>query len=308
MEFVLKSHSFSSAEKFIQELAWRDHWQMRWMHLNIDKDIRQVQEPVSNRELSESIIDHHTGISAIDKAIDELYETGYMHNHMRMYVAALACNVARSHWKTPAKWMYFHLLDADWGSNALSWQWVAGTNSNKKYYANQENINKYFHTKQNNTFLDTSYNELVNMEVPDVLKNTSLPLLQTSLPESDHLEMDEGEKVFIYNFYNLDPQWRTSEEGVRILLLEPSIFEKYPICKRSIQFCLALSKNIAGIKVVTMEFEELRRKYPSAVFHYKEHPLNTYEGIEDQRDWMFDVQGDFSSFFKFWKQAKKSLK
>ena len=50
--------------------------------------------------------------------------------------------------------MYYHLLDGDWASNALSWQWVAGSNANKKYYANQDNINKYFNSSQKQTFLD----------------------------------------------------------------------------------------------------------------------------------------------------------
>mgnify|MGYP006195700273 CR=1 FL=1 len=60
-----------------------------------------------------------------------------------MYLAAMVCNNAKSHWLTPARWMYYHLLDGDLASNALSWQWVAGTFSHKKYIANQQNINKY---------------------------------------------------------------------------------------------------------------------------------------------------------------------
>ena len=42
-----------------------------------------------------------------------------------------------------ANWMYFYLLDGDLASNSLSWQWICGANSNKKYIANQDNINKY---------------------------------------------------------------------------------------------------------------------------------------------------------------------
>ena len=87
-----------------------------------------------------------------------------MHNHLRMYTAAICCNIGQYHWLQPAKWMYYHLLDGDWGSNALSWQWVAGTNSHKKYIANQENINKYCFTKDENTFLDKSYAELSAFE------------------------------------------------------------------------------------------------------------------------------------------------
>ena len=133
-------------EKLVQELAWRDYWQNTWIAKGdgINEDLKHAQDPVSNHGISDAIVDHRTGINAIDDAIGDLFKTGYMHNHMRMYVASVACNVAQSHWLTPARWMYYHLLDGDWASNALSWQWVAGSNANKKYYANQDNINKYF--------------------------------------------------------------------------------------------------------------------------------------------------------------------
>ena len=71
-----------------------------------------------------------------------------------MYIASIVCNIAKSHWKLPSKWFYYYLLDGDLASNNLSWQWVCGANSSKKYYANQENINKFCFTKQKNTFLD----------------------------------------------------------------------------------------------------------------------------------------------------------
>ena len=77
--------------------------------------------------------------------------------------------LAQSHWKEPAKWMYYHLLDADWASNNLSWQWVAGTNAHKKYIANQTTlINIVLQIK--NTFLDVSYEELARLETPEILK------------------------------------------------------------------------------------------------------------------------------------------
>ena len=141
-------------EKFVQELAWRDYWQRVWQQHDIDEDIRQPQDSISHFEMPKAIIDGQTGIEVVDSAIKELYDTGYMHNHMRMYVASIVCNVGQCYWSEGAKWMYAHLKDADWGSNALSWQWVAGSNSAKKYYANQENINKYFNSQQRGTFLD----------------------------------------------------------------------------------------------------------------------------------------------------------
>jgi deoxyribodipyrimidine photo-lyase len=112
-------------EKFIQELAWRDYWQLIWLHKfdEINSDLKHPQSQVENYGISQAIISAQTGIEGVDIGISQLYETGYMHNHVRMYVASIACNIARSHWFVPAQWMYYHLLDADWASNALSWQW-----------------------------------------------------------------------------------------------------------------------------------------------------------------------------------------
>ena len=155
LESVLKKgYKVSQIESFVKELCWRDYFQRVWQHQGnaINNDLRQPQEGVRHHQVPASLIGGATGIEAVDTAIGELYRTGYMHNHVRMYTAALACNIGGSHWLEPARWMYYHLLDADWASNALSWQWVAGSFSNKKYFANQNNINKYFNSFQKNTF------------------------------------------------------------------------------------------------------------------------------------------------------------
>ena len=87
-----------SIEKFIQELAWRDYWQQIWIHKGdeIDTDLRHVQEPVHHYKMPKKIQNADTGIHAIDEAINELYTTGYMHNHNRMYLAGITCNVGLS--------------------------------------------------------------------------------------------------------------------------------------------------------------------------------------------------------------------
>lgn len=291
--------------KFVQELAWRDYWQQVWLHKNINTDLKQLQLRVSNHQISKAIIGANTGIEAIDNGIQDLYNTGYMHNHLRMYVAAMACNVAGSHWKTPAEWLYYHLLDADWASNALSWQWVAGANANKKYVANQENINNFCDTNQWGTFLDIPYEAFWNMTVPEELKELEAPDLKVKFPECDPLNMDK-EATCIYNFYNMDPTWRQDIEANRILLLESSIFEKHPISPKSMQFLLDLSGNIPNMQVFVGEFEALSILCKGEIY-YKEHPLNVYNGIEDSRDWMFDVKGYYPSFFGFWKKCKKEL-
>ncbi len=297
---------------FLKELAWRDYFQMGWIHFKekINEDIKQTQTPVSNHETPENIVLANTGITAIDTSIENLYETGYMHNHMRMYVSSVCCNIGKSHWLNPAQWMYYHLLDADWASNALSWQWVAGSFSNKKYYANQENINKYFYTDQSKSFLDKEYDELYQSEIPEQLKTTSLFKAETNLPPHECLNVESQLPVYIYNFYNLDPEWDKHVKANRVLLLEPSFFEKYPVCDNTIKFITELSKNIKGLEIYVGEFDELFGKYIDNTFHYKEHPANQhYKGIEHKRDWMFsEVTGYYPSFFNYWKKCEKYLK
>lgn len=301
---------FSSIEKFIRELAWRDYWQQVWRAKGeaINGDLKHRQQDVLHDRLPLALENASTGIEAIDNAIGELYQTGYMHNHMRMYVASVACNIGKSHWRVPALWMYYHLLDGDWASNALSWQWVAGSNANKKYLANQENINRYFHSEQKHTFLDCSYEELATMQAPAVLQQTCVPSRTTDLPSGQTIELQPGLPTLVYNYYNLDPEWRKEQEANRILLLEPSVFRQYPVAPKNIAFILRLAKNIPGIQLYCAEFDALQQLTPEETIVYKEHPLNRhYRGHEDPRDWMFGVKGYFPSFFKFWKHCKKEI-
>jgi deoxyribodipyrimidine photo-lyase len=293
-------------EKFIQELAWRDYWQLIWQNKDIDLDIKHLQTDVIQDGISECIVEAKTNIEALDASIKELYKTGYMHNHLRMYVASLATNIAKSQWKVPAQWMYYNLLDGDWASNALSWQWVCGANSNKKYIANQENINRYTYSAQSASFLDTSYENIMKMDPPSHLSKMSEEMRKTLLPVSDKLTIEEGKAVCIYNYYNLDPVWRKDLDSYRILLIEPSVFEKYPIGQKSMDFMISLSKNIKGIQLFVGEFEDL--PLASSEVYFKEHPLNSkYKGTEDSRDWLSSVKGYHSSFFGFWKKVQKEL-
>lgn len=306
-----KNYSFSSIEKFVQELAWRDYWQQVWVSKGdtINEDLKHTQADVLHKEIPEALVQAKTGIEVVDQAISQLEGTGYMHNHMRMYVAAIACNQGKSHWLTPAHWMFYHLLDADWASNALSWQWVAGSNANKKYIANQENINKYFHSNQQGTFLDTTYEEIATMSCPDILKETTSPELKVHLPQLEDIQIDPKLPTCIYNEYNLDPQWRQDEQVNRVFLFEPSRFEQYPMSPQTIEFIINLSKNIKGIQVYVGSFNSLVESYNLDEIIYKEHPLNQhYQGIVDGRDWLSSVTGYYPSFFKFWNKCKKEIK
>jgi len=305
-----KGYEVKAIEKFIQELAWRDYWQQVWVAKGggIDNDLKHTQSQVQNYEMPQALAAGKTGIEAIDSAIFGLYDTGYMHNHLRMYVASIACNVGKSHWKIPARWMYYHLLDADWASNALSWQWVAGSNSNKKYVANQENINKFCYSDQKDTFLDLPYEKLPPVEIPNVLTDTLVPKLSTPLPEKKIVSVNPELPTILYNFYNLDPLWKADIVANRILLLEPSHFIMYPISQNSFHFMRDLSQNIKNLQIYVGEFDELLREYAIKEVYFKEHPTNKhYKGNQESRDWMFTISGYYPSFFAFWKKCKKEL-
>ncbi|MCM5528427.1 FAD-binding domain-containing protein [Parasegetibacter sp. NRK P23] len=307
-KLLARGCSFPEIEILLKELAWRDYFQQVWIALgdNIDTDIRQPQPAVRNHGMPLMITMANTGIAALDEGIKALYETGYMHNHLRMYVSSLACNIAGSHWQTPARWMYYHLLDADHASNTLSWQWVAGSFSAKKYFANQENINKYCGTMQNGTLLDVSYEELNHLSI-DIPAAEDFQLPPTVLPETPGVLLNHELPTYIYNFYNLDPAWGTAEPANRILLLEPSFFERYPVSAKTMEFILELAKNIEGIKVFSGEFNALGKMGNVRGFQYKEHPTTRhYNGTVHPRDWLFPkTTGYFPSFFSFWNKCDK---
>lgn len=304
-----RGFSRSQIESLVKELCWRDYFQRVAQVRDVNRDIRHKQEPVLTDAIPVSVLNAATGIEGIDTAIEKLYRTGYMHNHCRMYTASIVCNLAKSYWHNGARWMYYHLLDGDWASNACSWQWVAGANSEKKYYANQENINKYTFSSQTNTFLDTSYEALMTMETPAVLSETQKFAPEHNLPETDPMTLDVSKPSYIYNYYNLDPLWHKDEPGNRILLLDPGFFNQYPVSKKCMDFLLALSKNIAGIQVYKGSFQSLVDTYALREIYFKEHPLNFgYSGTEEPRDWLAtNVTGYYRSFFSYWKEVQQQL-
>jgi deoxyribodipyrimidine photo-lyase len=226
-----------------------------------------------------------------------------------MYVASAACNIAKAHWLQPSKWMYYHLLDGDLASNSLSWQWVAGSFSSKKYFCNQENINRYCYTQQTGTFLDRSYDELSVMDKPAALEKTVSFNLSTTLPATAAPIIDEAYPTLIYNAYNLDPQWHQHIKANRILLLEPSHYRKYPVSEKIIEFILALSENIPGIQVYVGEFDELKNYAGTSKIIFKKHPaFMHYKGEAESNNYLFpQVSGYFNSFFSYWKKCEKFI-
>ena len=306
---LAKGYYLEDMESFVKELAWRDYFQRLGQVRNLALDLKFTQADVEHREIPSAVVNAQTGIQGIDHAIETLYKHGYMHNHMRMYTAAVATNIGKSHWLLPSKWMYYHLLDGDWASNRCSWQWVCGANSNKKYVANQENINRFAGTQQYGTFLDTPYESLPPKKIPKALMETCEIQLETLLPTAEKIQVNGSLPTFVYNPYNLDPTWHREEVGNRILLLDPVFFKEHPVSPNVLHFLLELGKNIENLQLFVGSFKELMETHSLGEIYFKEHPLNEgYAGTEDPRDWISkEVTGYFPSFFAYWKVLNKEL-
>ncbi len=137
------------ARKLINELAWRDYWQRLYMLLG--EGIWQDREPYKTgyaatdyaAELPEDIPHGDTTLTCMDSFSQQLRETGYLHNHARMWFAAYVVHWRRVHWQEGAGWFLEHLIDGDPASNNLSWQWIASTFASKAYIFNRENLERY---------------------------------------------------------------------------------------------------------------------------------------------------------------------
>lgn len=92
--------------------------------------------------MPDDILRGATGVPVIDAAVRALYETGYLHNHARLWLASYVVHLRKVNWRAGAVWSYGYLLDGDLAPNHLSWQWVAGTLTGRPYLFNANNVSR----------------------------------------------------------------------------------------------------------------------------------------------------------------------
>lgn len=159
VQAVLARHSPSAAEKFIQEVFWRTYWK-GWLELrpaiwgDYLKALGQARKRAERDEmLGRTVTMAETGgtdIDAFNAWARELVETGYLHNHARMWFASVWIFTLKLPWELGADFFMRHLIDGDPASNTLSWRWVAGLQTPGKHYlARASNISKYTDGRHN---------------------------------------------------------------------------------------------------------------------------------------------------------------
>lgn len=118
-------------EHFLNELIWREfscYLLSYFKKLSSDNfQIKFNRFPwESNGALLDAWKKGKTGYPIVDAGMRELWETGYMHNRVRMIVASFLVKNLMIHWHQGQEWFFHCLVDADLANNSASWQWVAG--------------------------------------------------------------------------------------------------------------------------------------------------------------------------------------
>ena len=142
---VLQSHSPRAAEKFLQEIAWRTYWK-GWLEMRpaVWDEYLSSLAALDKPSGHDQAVSGNTGIECFDYWANELRDTGYLHNHARMWFASIWIFTLNLPWQLGASFFMHHLLDADPASNTLSWRWVAGLHTAGKHYlARASNIEKF---------------------------------------------------------------------------------------------------------------------------------------------------------------------
>lgn len=125
----------AGAESFRSELGWREHGVnlLDQMPDYGDRNGRPAFEGFAWRRGYEADRDFtawtrgQTGYPVVDAGMRELWRTGWMHNRVRMVAASFLVKHLLIDWRRGERWFWDTLLDADLGSNAMNWQYVAGT-------------------------------------------------------------------------------------------------------------------------------------------------------------------------------------
>ena len=120
---------------FRKELAWRDFTDGVVLALPdyADKNGRDAFDRLPWRTGTAAKADlrawqtGHTGYPIVDAGMRQLWQTGWMHNRVRMITASFLIKHLLIDWREGERWFWDCLVDADYGNNAVNWQWVAGT-------------------------------------------------------------------------------------------------------------------------------------------------------------------------------------
>ena len=129
----------NDGEHFLSEIGWREFSNTLLYHFpdiprnNLQKkfDAFPWREDAAALRSWQS---GQTGYPIVDAGMRELWQTGYMHNRLRMIVGSFLVKNLLLHWHHGEDWFWDTLVDADLANNAASWQWIAGCGADAAPY------------------------------------------------------------------------------------------------------------------------------------------------------------------------------
>lgn len=129
----------ASVQQFISEIGWREF--SYYLLYHFPKLSTTNFNPKFDKFAWENNPEHlkkwqagTTGYPIIDAGMRQLWQTGWMHNRVRMIVASFLTKNLLIDWRHGAKWFTECLIDADLAANSASWQWVAGSGADSAPY------------------------------------------------------------------------------------------------------------------------------------------------------------------------------
>lgn len=136
---ALKVQGSKVEEGYIRQLYWRDfahHLMYHFPHsvknsLKKDYDIFPWKE---NDKLAEKWRRGETGYPIVDAGMRQLWQTGWMHNRVRMIAASFLVKHLLQDWRVGLDWFWDTLLDADLANNVMGWQWCGGCGADAAPY------------------------------------------------------------------------------------------------------------------------------------------------------------------------------
>ena len=138
--YVLKQEeSNKNIDHFMSELGWRE-FSYNQLYFNPGLRTKNLQTKFDRfpwKSDKDSLFAWQkglTGVPIVDAGMRQLWETGYIHNRVRMIVASFLVKNLLLHWHYGEQWFWDCLVDADLASNSASWQWVAGSGADAAPY------------------------------------------------------------------------------------------------------------------------------------------------------------------------------
>jgi deoxyribodipyrimidine photo-lyase len=132
-------HNDTGGKTFLKEVGWREFSYHLLYHFP-DMDHMPLNKTflnfpwVTDDEALKAWQNGQTGYPIIDAGMRQLWQTGWMHNRVRMITASFLVKNLRIHWIEGIKWFWDTLIDADLASNTASWQWIAGCGADAAPY------------------------------------------------------------------------------------------------------------------------------------------------------------------------------